>query len=297
MILVVGLGHGRLCQDGLVRHRYVARVSYDGSAYKGWQQQASPKAKTIQGLINQNLSKRLCREVRITGASRTDQGVHARGQGIHFDLLDHEYLDTNSIDSFQFNLNSMLPKDIRVYNMSIAPPGNEEQVLIGEPFHATKSAIGKKYVYKYCTNQYVEPVYRHIYAHFYRKYDYSTLPESLQCFVGTHDFTCFGNRVDKITKSFESKTQPLEYDTIRTIYSIDHIDEGGGYYRIEFHIKSALYKMIRNLVGTCVSAAKGRITKDDIVQMLENPTQRVLNPAVPAPAEGLILERVLYKNY
>lgn len=286
---------GRLYDEGLTRHRYVARVSYDGTAYRGWQQQSQPRTKTIQGTINQNLSKRLSREVRITGAGRTDQGVHAKGQGIHFDLFDHEYLNPDSIPNFQFKLNQMLPTDIRVYNMSLAPPGTVEQMLTGDPFHATKSAIGKKYIYRYCTNQFVEPIHRHIYTHFYREYDYSTLPDCLQCFVGPHDFACFGNKVKQFVKDFETK--PIEYDTMRTIYSIQHIDEGSGYYRIEFHIKSALYKMIRNMVGACVSVAKGQITKEDIVQMLVNPTQRINNPAIPVPPEGLILEHVYYDHY
>lgn len=128
------------------RIRYVSRVMYDGTAFKGWQEQKSTlNIRTVQGMIGKQLSSRFNTPIRVTGASRTDLGVHARGQAVHFDLPE-AYDDLKHLE---FTLNRMLPDDVRLFNIAAVPLGTQEQVQYGEPWHSTKSAIGKLYVYRF----------------------------------------------------------------------------------------------------------------------------------------------------
>mmetsp|Transcript_3721 Transcript_3721/g.5089 ORF Transcript_3721/g.5089 Transcript_3721/m.5089 type:complete len:266 (+) Transcript_3721:219-1016(+) len=264
---------------------------YDGTAFRGWQEQ-DPKLRTTQGVISGKLSERYSKQrVRVTGAGRTDQGVHARGQTIHFDVPNI----IDDIEHFQYTFNRMLPSDIRIYNLTTAPPGNEHQQRIGEPFHAIKSATGKLYIYKFTTNPFVEPNLRNYCSHIYRPIDIHLLQECLSKFVGTHDFRAFGNRVEQSLKDYDEKH--IDYSTIRTIRSIDLIHEGNGYYRVEFQIKSAIYKMIRNIMGTSFMVAAGDMPASLLCELLEKAPPRIHNEALPAQPQGLTLEHVHYDHY
>jgi tRNA pseudouridine38-40 synthase len=286
-----------ICSDGQMRLRFAARVTYDGSSYSGWQAQQQqslqlqakpPRIHTVQGTLNKCLSQRFSRAVKVTGASRTDQGVHARGQCIHFDLFPHEYDSLlSNLNRFEFSFNRMLPVDIRVYNVSIAPRN----------FHATSSAQSKDYIYRYCINTFVDPLQRNYCSHFYKSADYLLFSDSLAMFVGTFDFASFGNKIDHTKRSFTRKQQNLEFDTIRTIHSISLIDDGAGYFSIHFHLKSAMYKMVRNVVGACLAVAAGEIKQSTLKELLFDALGRRHNGAMPAPPEGLVLHHVYYDEY
>jgi tRNA pseudouridine38-40 synthase len=151
----------------------------------------------------------------------------------------------------------------------------------------------------------------------------STLGDILQCYVGTHDFICFAGSLVSNQRKHPTGRVP---NTVRTIHSIDLVQErvlppesinnnnnnnsnnkcstittttaSGGYYRIDIRLDGALYKMIRNLVGTALEVCRGRIDYDSFITMIERPRQfgltRDHNPARPAPPFGLTLERVYY---
>ena len=136
------------------RLRYVARVMYDGTGFRGWQDNDA-KLRTTQGVISRALSRRFDKTIRVTGASRTDKGVHARGQTIHFDIPFAE--DPSQLE---YVMNRLLPDDVRLYNVAFAPLGTPEQVMVGQLFHATASSIGKLYSYRFCTNKFVDPMKR-----------------------------------------------------------------------------------------------------------------------------------------
>lgn len=276
--------------DGIIRYRHVARVMYDGSSFRGWQDQSDSNIRTVQGALSQCLSKRFDMQIRATGSSRTDLGVHSHGQAIHIDLPN--IMDP---DHFEYSMNRLLPNDIKLYNVSLAPLGNAEQVLINEPWHATKSAIGKLYSYRFCVNKFVDPMKRKYCAHVYYPIDLVYLQEILQYFVGTHDFKAYANRIEQTSREFEEKS--AEFSTIKTIHSIDLVDEGDGYYRVNFHIESALYRMIRNIMGTALDVANGKYSKDWILQLLREAPSRNDNKSKSAPPEGLCLEHVYYDHY
>ena len=210
--------------------------------------------------------------------------MHAKGQAIHIDLPAKE----DNLPKLEFVMNRLLPNDIRIFNLTLAPPT--------QPFfHATASAIGKKYSYRFCTDKIVDPMRRRYTAHVYFPIDLKLLEESLRLFEGTHDFSAFANNVVKTTKAYESKS--LDFITVRTIYGIDLVDEGDGYYCVYFHLKSALYRMVRNIVWTCLQVAAGDMDFTHLRYLLHEAPSRLENKAKSAPPEGLTLEHVYYENY
>ena len=269
--------------------RYAARATYDGSRFRGWQDQGNLKQRTVQGVLSKMLSRRFNYDVYVTGSSRTDVGVHAKGQGVHFDL-NHEVED---LAQLQKSLNQMLPDDVRLYNISLAPKEKSETSRIGELWHATKSATGKYYSYTFTTNQYVDPTKRLYCGHIYRPIDLDVLADCLQQVEGTHDFLAFANRVEHKVKSYQGKRM----STVRTIHSARLHDLGQGYYRIDFHLNSALYKMLRNIVWTCAAVASSELTRSELEALLANGCPRTANKISPAPPEGLCLEHAYYDNY
>lgn len=301
-----------------MRYRYVSRVLYDGTTFKGWQDQDDKSVRTVQSILSWKISKRLNCNLKVTGASRTDMNVHANGQVIHFDspsLID--------IQHFEYSMNRILPNDIRLFNVTSAPLGNSEQIKNNEPFHATKSSIGKLYSYRFCVNKFLYPNRRRYYGHVYQPLDLELFKEALSFFVGTHDFAAFTNRVEHTTKDFDDKF--IDYSTIRTIYSINlrHEEEQfmklnydttianplsslisnanknsfEGYYAVDFMLKSATYRMIRNIVGTCLEVGYGRFPIEYIPCLLNERLSRNDNKARPAVPEGLTLEHVFYDHY
>jgi tRNA pseudouridine38-40 synthase len=247
--------------------------------------------RTIQGTIGAQLTKRFGTQISVSGAGRTDFGVHARGQVVHFDLPQ----PAADLRKLEYTLNRMLPDDIRLYNMSVVPPGNKEQVAKGEPFHATKSAIGKLYVYRFCTNSFVDPLRRRYCTHVYHPTSMSVYEDCMKSFIGTYDFQAFANRVEHNMREHEERNS--HFTTIRTINDIKVIDEGGGYYRTEVYLESALYRMVRNMVGTSLLVANGGMQLETFKKLLEPGSDRLQNKAKPAPPEGLTLEHVYYDHY
>lgn len=133
-------------------------------------------------------------------------------------------------------MNRLLPDDIRLYNVS--------KIHRSVAFHATGAALGKLYVYRFCTNKIVDPTRRRYVAHFFRPVDLHLFDSCLKTFVGTHDFRAFANRVEHTTKNLVEQGEGHTLDTMRTVDSVRLVDEGDGYFRIEFRLKSALYRMV-----------------------------------------------------
>jgi tRNA pseudouridine(38-40) synthase len=112
--------------------------------------------------------------------------------------------------------------------------------------------------------------------------------------VGTHDFKAFSNKNDQ-AKECEILNLPI--DSIRTITSVQLHQVGDGYYRIDFHLNSALYKMIRTIVGSAFDVAIGKVSQEHVLGLLYESRDRGGNKSKPAPPEGLCLEHVYYDGY
>lgn len=277
------------CGVEAARHRYVARVAYDGTHFSGWQAQQSPTIRTVQSTLSECLTQRLQRfnrPINVVGASRTDVGVHARGQAMHFDLFDDEAL--SDLETLQFSLNRMLPKDVRIFNLSLASS-------FCPSFHCTASAIGKKYVYRFCNAAIVDPLQQRYCAHLHRPANLDTFHETLQLFIGRHNFSAFANKGEQLLRTGDAGDRFI--DPIRTISSIHLVEQGKGYFRVEIHVQSALYKMLRNVLGTAYAAAQRLVSIDQVRQWLREGGRRSTNPAMPVPSQGLELEHVYYEQY
>ena len=120
---------------------------------------------------------------------------------------------------------------------------------------------------------------------------------ALRQFEGTHDFRAFSGAIEQ-----KEKHEGRQVGTVRTVYKVDFINEGHGLYRIDFLLQGALYKMVRNMVGTALDVSRGRLEEDTFLGLLhhnisdEHVDQFVRddNPCKPAPPEGLTLERVYF---
>lgn len=295
---------------GEEKTRFRARIAYDGTEYRGWQYQASHQ--TIQGELERAMARKLNTRVRVVGASRTDAGVHARGQGVHFDVPSSQSFECRKDPQlFEFRLNQMLPRDIRISNIGEAPVGIERTIpdnVRGKiekteangttdtrPWNSIYDSNGKLYTYRICTGKVLDPMQRLYRYHEWRAsrhgFSEDVLREVAAKFVGSHDFSAFTNT----TRPPPGIIPPVLVNPIRTVRSVDVIAESDGLYRIEFRIDGALYRMIRNIMGTILAVSCNRLDLSVVEEYFSARDRRLIPKC--APAHGLCLEEVFYKDW
>lgn len=238
-------------------------IQYDGTRYKGWQKLGN-NDNTIQHKLECVLSELLGEEISLIASGRTDAGVHANMQVANFKTN-----STKSNDTILKHCYKYLPQDIVVANA----------VDAGENFHSRYNV--KKKIYTY--NIYNSPVH----DAFTRKYSYHVketldvkkMKEASKLFIGEHDFKSF--------TALKSKKK----STIKTVDSINFKKKGNNI-EIIFTGNGFLYKMIRILVGTLINVGLGKLSIEDI-QNIMNEKNREIAPET-APAHGLILTEVKY---
>ncbi|MCR8744461.1 tRNA pseudouridine(38-40) synthase TruA [Romboutsia lituseburensis] len=238
-------------------------IKYDGSRYKGFQR-LKDNDMTIQGKIENVLSKMTNESIEIIGSGRTDMGVHANGQVANF--------KTNSelsIKKMQDYLYEYLPEDIVIINM-------EE---VDDRFHSRYNAKSKIYLYKIDNNKYHDPFLRKYTTHVEKKLDLELMREASKNLIGEHDFTSFASSKSK------------KKSNIREIYSIE-VKEHHSLVEIYVHGNGFLYNMVRIIVGALLDVGLHRKTPQDIKEMLEY--QDRCKASDTAPSKGLILHKVNY---
>ncbi len=245
--------------------KYRITLAYEGTAYGGWQVQ--PNAITIQELLQKNIAIFLQEEVIITGAGRTDAGVHALGQVAHFQA--EKKFD---LGRFRHSINRMLPPDIRILDIQKAH----------SLFHARNSASGKVYYYHIHLDPIMDPFKRLTSLHLRESLDIELMKACAQHFIGTQDFTSFANA---------AHMGAAAKDAVRTIIRLDIVPENQGI-RLEFEGDGFLYKMVRNITGTLIEVATGKRSIEEIPKILAAKDRRLAGQA--APAHGLFLVRVDY---
>lgn len=239
--------------------RYFFRVEYDGTAYGGWQRQ--PNAPSVQQALEEAFGTVLRRRCSITGAGRTDAGVHARGQGAHIDI-------SRKIDpkTCQRSVNGLLPWDIAIYNLRPVP----------EDFHARYSAVRRSYRYTFTTRK--APLW-HRYAWFMSyAVDWELVRENMRALIGRHDFSAFcsaGSGAEHAVCVVDNVD--LEHDGIRWVFSM--------------RANRFVYKMVRSVVGTLIDMGRGKID-GSLCTILESGRRE--RAGTTAPACGLVLEAVTY---
>lgn len=237
-------------------------VAYDGTHYCGWQRQ--PGQPTVEGKLNQVLSEFLMEEIEITGASRTDSGVHALGNVAIFDT------DTKiPPEKLAYGLNQRLPEDIQIM----------ESCQVADDFHPRYSARKKIYQYRILNSRFPIPTERLYSYHVYNTLDHKEMHKAGQVLVGSHNFKGFCS----------GKTEVL--DMTRTIYRID-VMRMGDIILIEVEGNGFLYNMVRIIAGTLIRAGMGKMDIEQIKDALERKDRTLAGPT--APAQGLSLIKIFY---
>lgn len=244
---------------------YKMTIAYDGTDFGGWQVQ--PNALTIQELIEEKLSLVLQQKIEITGAGRTDAGVHALGQVAHFEAA--EPIATKKLF---LSLNALLPPSVQILSLEEAPVG----------FHARYSAKKKIYRYHLTLSTVQNPLDRFYKLHVKHPVDVARMMEGAKHLLGEHNFSAFAN---------EQNFGAAGKNPVRHLYRLEFIpDSAGGY--LEFEGNSFLYKMVRNIVGTLLELGGGKREPADIKAILTSQDRRLAGKA--APPHGLFLVQIDY---
>lgn len=240
-------------------------LQYDGTRFAGWQRQ--PDARTVQGELERALERLFNAPTSITGAGRTDAGVHARGQAAHLTVGDRW-----ETPRLRRALNSLVPHDIWVAEAADAAPG----------FHARYSATARRYTYYVGTDEASASPFRRPYEWGVRDpLDRNALDAASGALLGEHRFYGFAVR----------GTAPAGDEHRCTITTATWRERSGG---LEFVVEANrfLHHMVRFLVGTMVDVASGRRSLASFTALLDADDNRAVSP--PAPAHGLFLDHVTY---
>lgn len=238
-------------------------IEYDGTAYHGWQKQASDR--TIQAEIEKAIEKMTSQQVSLKGSGRTDAGVHALGQVANF-VCETDLQPAN----FEMGLNSILPEDIIIHSCQ----------QMDDDFHARFRATSKVYRYRILNAPKPSAVGRQYSWHVKKDLNLDAMRQAMQYLLGEHDF-----------KSFEATGSPRTH-TVRHVLKVDFFNKKGGYRVFDIEADGFLRFMVRNIVGTLVETGSGKITPDGFQQVLVS-RDRSLAGAT-APPHGLFLMEVKY---
>jgi tRNA pseudouridine38-40 synthase len=245
--------------------RYCGVLSYFGQAYKGFERQKDYP--TIQGKLEGALSQLAGKEVMIHGAGRTDAGVHAKGQTFSFD-----FDPIADLSAFVHALNRLLPGDIVVLSLREVEP----------TFDARHSSVGKVYSYSFHYGQ-RDPL---ALEEFQLEWPHFSFPLFISCmklYEGTHNFM-----------DFTSKSEDKDH-FVRTIEAIRFVyDEKGGHMKVILRGNGFMTYMVRIFVGVAFKVAIGKLSLDEVKQLLDPSERKIIS--YKAPAEGLCLEEVIYGN-
>jgi tRNA pseudouridine38-40 synthase len=241
---------------------YKLSLAYRGTAYAGWQRQEN--AVTVQEILEDALAGVLGEAVAVVGASRTDAGVHARGQTVHLRLA--REVERGAL---VFGVNHRLPEDVRVLDAQRAD----------DRFHARFAALGKEYRYRCIAAEVLSPFDAPFALRVERDLDRAALAAATATLVGRHDFTAF------------ALAGGAHQDPVRTVThagweargaELDLVILGDGFLR----------GMVRGIAGTLLEIACGKRPASDVGRLLGGLPRGEAGPT--APAHGLCLERVFY---
>ena len=242
--------------------RYAAILEYDGTQFHGWQSQTN--LRNVQDCTEHALSKVANHAMRVFCAGRTDVGVHASGQVIHF-ISDAK----RSIEEWQRGVNTLLPKDIAIQYLQV----------VDDTFHARFSARFRSYRYT-IVNAPERPVLnRNFCTWIYKTLNVSAMHQAAQALLGEHDFSSFR------AAGCQSKSPIRRVSMI----SVERQDE-----RIVINITANAFvqHMVRNIVGALIAIGSGKAPVEWIAQLL--PLRDRRQSAVTAPSCGLCLYQVTY---
>lgn len=190
-------------------------------------------------------------------------------------------------------------QDVRVWNISHAPPASLAQQKQGLPWHVMLNTRGKVYSYRLFVGDVPSPLDRSYRVHASKAakapINVNSLYETIPHFVGRHDFAGFSNQLEK-RAAMKAADGAGHFNTWRELYHAEVVDEGGGNIRLDFYLDGALYRMVRNMVGTMLAVAAGRVGVE-VVEEIFQKGWRDASKVYSAPPHGLTLETVKYDDY
>lgn len=242
-------------------HRFFIHFSYDGTNYHGWQIQ--PNGNSVQEELQKALSVLLRHNIEVTGAGRTDAGVHAKKMTAHFDYEDE-------IEGVQlaYRLNRILPKDISVF-------GLEE---VADDMHARFSATSRTYHYYIHTRK--DPFLRNYSCELHYNLDFNAMNEAASYLLKVNDFKAF------CKSNTDVKT------TLCNVTKACWVKETDYSWYFEITANRFLRNMVRAVTGTLIDVGRGKINMDDFVSIVT--TGRRSDAGDSMPAHALFLEEVKY---
>lgn len=239
-------------------------VSYDGTAYHGFQRQPEFHGPTIQGTLETVWKKLAGEEVTLNTAGRTDRGVHATGQVVNF--LTEACIPDEKLPKA---INSLLPRDIRILGAQ----------TVSEEFHARYSARWKRYDYK-IDNRPIADVFTRLYSlHEPIPLRVEKMQRAAHLLEGAHNFKAFSS-AGGVTKTF-----------VRNLY-VCRIQEEGGILKITCIGNGFLYNMVRIIAGTLINVGKGWLQPEEMPDILQSMDRK--RAGITARARGLTLSYVHY---
>lgn len=252
---------------GLIRVR--GRLAYDGADFHGWARQRG--LRTVQDTVEDALGVVLrCRPPRTVCAGRTDAGVHARGQQLHFDVPADVWA-AHGASVVVRRLNGVLPADVRILDLEVAPVG----------FDARFSARWRRYRYAVADQGPADPLRRHELVPWPSGLDVDRMNRAAEPLLGEHDFAAF------------CKRRPGA-GTVRHLLEVFWRRESDGVAGLSITADAFCHSMVRSIVGTLLMVGDGRRAEEWPEQLL---AARVRSSAATvAPARGLVLEHVEYPD-
>lgn len=252
--------------------RYKLIVAYDGTNYCGWQVQ--PEAVTIEGVLNETLSKVLKENIQVIGASRTDAGVHAYGNVAVFD-------SETPIpgDKLMFAINPHLPEDVRIV----------ASCQVADDFHPRYCDTRKTYEYHIQNGKVLFPTQR-LYSHWVTKpLDIAAMEEAGQYLVGTHDFKSFCSAKTQVQTTVRTVCGVYVYEVpIPAGQNVDNRRE----IVIRVEGEGFLYNMVRIISGTLIKVGLHTYPPEYVKTILESCDRTLAGETVPA--KGLFLQKIEY---
>lgn len=242
--------------------RILLTISYDGTAYHGWQVQQN--AVTVQETMQNALERLLGSRPSLTGCSRTDAGVHAREFCCHLDCEDNI-----PPAAFLRGLNSILPDDIAVIGCRDVP----------DDFHARYDAKGKNYIYRFYHSKITDPFLSRYAMRLEKSPDIAKMNEFCKSLIGTHDFAPFCSSGSSVT------------DTVRTV-SECRMTEDDGLPALSISADGFLYNMVRIITGTALAVSDGRLSVNCAEEIFSTLDRSLAGET--APPQGLFLNKVFY---
>lgn len=245
--------------------RYKAIIAYDGHNFCGFQIQHN--ARTVQEELEKTLKKLNNQQpITIFGSGRTDSGVHAKGQVIHFD-----YKEIPNLEKFRFAFDTQSAEDIAVKSVERVP----------NDFHARYHVVEKTYKFRVDIGKPRSPFKRFYASYFPYPIDIAAMQKACTYLLGTHDFSAFcasGTSVeDKVRTIYEAKVE-YRKDEDELLFTF----RGDGF----------LYKMVRIVVGTLLKMGNGRLDPESMPTIIASKDRNLAGPT--AHPEGLYLDQVFY---